>query len=247
MSDKYRKIDERMDKKWSVMCGRYSLICIDDLGNRFRIFNPMLGARSKFNIAPGTQQPVIVQGDSCRELVQMQWGLIPHWTKNLTAAHPIINARAESLAEKVSFSPLLKKRRCLVPASGFFEWKHEGTKKIPFYIHVNDQPLFAFAGLYDEWHDPKGIVLATYTIITTEPNALLATIHNRMPVIVSPDHEERWLNGEQPDTGQLKEMLAPYPAEKMAMHPVSPLVNTPSTDDERVIRPVASLNSQYTQ
>ena len=229
------------------MCGRYSLICIDDLGNRFRLFNPMLGARSKFNIAPGTRQPVIVQGGGGRELVQMQWGLIPHWTKEIKAAHPIINARAESLAEKPSFAPLLKKKRCLVPASGFFEWKNEGSGKHPFYLHLPDQPLFAFAGLYDEWYDPAGSVLATYTIITTEPNALLTPIHNRMPVILSQDHEEQWLAGSQPDAAQLKEMLAPYPAEKMAMHPVSPLVNTPSADGERVIRPVVSLNWPYTQ
>ncbi|MHB8164960.1 MAG: SOS response-associated peptidase [Methanoregula sp.] len=229
------------------MCSRYSLICIDDLGNRFRIFNPMLGARSKFNIAPGTRQPVIVQGAYGRELVQMQWGLIPHWTKMLKAAHPIINARAESLAEKPSFASLLKTKRCLVPASGFFEWKMEGAKKHPFYIQVTGQPLFAFAGLYDEWHDPAGTVLATYTIITTEPNTLMATVHNRMPAIVLQDHEEGWLAGGQLDTGKLREMLAPYPAEKMVLHPVSPLVNMPSSDDERVIQPVTSLNSKYTQ
>jgi len=227
------------------MCGRYSLICIDDLGNRFRIFNPMLGARSKFNIAPGTRQPVIVQGASGRELVQMQWGLV-HGTKNLKTVHPVINARAESLAEKSLLATLLKTKRCLVPASGFFEWKHEGARKIPFYIQVTGQPLFAFAGLYDEWHDPAGAVFGTYAIITTEPNALLATVHNRMPVIVPQEHEEQWLTGGQPDAGQLKEMFAPYPAEMMALHPVSPLVNTPSADDERVVQPVASLYSEYT-
>ncbi len=229
------------------MCGRYSLICIDDLGNRFRVFNPMLGARSKFNIAPGTRQPVIVQEAGGRELVQMQWGLVSHRTKDLKTAHPIINARAETLAEKPSFASLLKTKRCLIPASGFFEWKHEGTKKIPFYMSVNDQPLFAFAGLYDEWHDPTGTLLATYTIITTEPNPLMATVHNRMPVILAQEHEERWLTGESQDSGQLKAMLAPYPAEKMALHPVSPLVNVPSADDERVIRPVVSLDGEYTQ
>lgn len=223
------------------MCGRYSLICIDDLGNRFRIFNPMLGARSKFNIAPGTRQLVIVQGAGGRELVQMQWGLVPHWTNVLKTAHPIINARAESLAEKPSFAPLVKTKRCLVPASGFFEWKHEGARKHPFYLHLPDQPLFAFAGLYDEWHDPAGSVLATYTIITTGPNTLVATIHNRMPVILSQDHEEEWLAGGQPGAGLLKEMFLPYPAKKMAMHPVSPLVNTTSADDEQVIRPLSGL------
>jgi putative SOS response-associated peptidase YedK len=229
-----------------IMCGRYSLICIDDLGNRFRIFNPMLGARSKFNIAPGTRQPVIVQGASGRELVQMQWGLVPHGTKNLKSAHPVINARAESLAETTSFAPLLKTRRCLVPASGFFEWKHEGARRVPFYLHEKDQPLFAFAGLYDEWHDPAGTVLASYTIVTTGPNALVATVHNRMPAILSPGHEEGWLAGGPLEAGQFREMLASYPAEKMAIHPVSSLVNTPSADDERVVRPVVSLNGEYT-
>lgn len=229
------------------MCGRYSLICIDDLGNRFRIFNPMLGAHSKFNIAPGTRQPVIVQGAWGRELVQMQWGLVSRGTKTLTGTHPIINARAESLLEKTSFASLVKTKRCLVPASGFFEWKHEGARKQPFYLHLPDQPLFAFAGLYDEWHDTAGAIIATYTIITTGPNALVTPIHNRMPVILSPVHEEQWLVGGPPDAGLLREMLAPYPAEKMALHPVSPLVNTPSADDERVIRPVVSLNGPYTQ
>jgi putative SOS response-associated peptidase YedK len=246
VSKRHRKIDVRVDEKWIVMCGRYSLICIDDLGNRFRIFNPMLGARSKFNIAPGTRQPVIVQGASGRELVQMQWGLL-HWTKDLKAVHPIINARAETLAEKPSFASLLKTKRCLIPASGFFEWKHDGARKIPFYIHVNDQPIFVFAGLYDEVCDPTGAILTTYTIITTEPNPLMATVHNRMPVILAQEHEELWLTGESPNAGQLKEMLAPYPAEKMAMHPVSSLVNTPSADDELVVRPVLSLDGEYTQ
>jgi putative SOS response-associated peptidase YedK len=223
------------------MCGRYSLICIDDLGNRFRIFNPMLGSRSKFNIAPGTRQPVIVQGAFGRELVQMLWGLVPHGSKNFSSVHPVINARAESLLEKPSFASLLKTKRCLVPASGFFEWKHEGTRKIPFYLYAKDQPLFAFAGLYDEGYDPEGTLTATYTIITTEPNSIVATVHNRMPVILTQEHADQWLFGEQPDAGQLKEMLSPYPAEKMAMHPVSPLVNTPLVDDERVIRPLFGL------
>ena len=134
-----------------------------------------------------------------------------------------------------------------MPASGFFEWKHEGARKIPFYIHLPDQPLFAIAGLYDEWHDPAGTLLATYTLITTEPNALLATVHNRMPVIVSQDREESWLNSEQLDAGQLKAILSPYPAEKMVMYPISSHVNTPSVDDDRVVRSAASLNSQYKQ
>ncbi len=176
----------------------------------------------------------------------MQWGIVPHRAKNPKLAHPIINVRAESLAEKPSFVPLLKMRRCLIPASGFFEWKYEGAKKIPFYIQVNDQPLFAFAGLYDEWHDPAGTLLSTYTIITTDLNALMATVHSRMPAILAPDYEERCLTGGPLDTGQLRAMLAPYPAEKMSLSPVSSLVNTPTSDDGRVIRPVVSLDGEYT-
>jgi putative SOS response-associated peptidase YedK len=219
------------------MCGRYSLVCIDDLGNRFRVYNPMIGARSRFNIAPGNEMPVIVHARQ-DEIAVMRWGLVPHWTHDLHAAPPLINARAETLVKKPSFEPLLKNYRCLVPASGFFEWKKEGTRKIPFFVHLPQDPCFAFAGLYDEWHDPAGTVLSTYTIITTEANALMATIHNRQPVILSPEQEKVWLAGDVPGPGQLKEMLAPCPAERMAMYPVSFLVNSPVADDEQVIQPL---------
>jgi len=117
------------------MCGRYSLVFIDDLGNRFRVFNPMIGSRSRFNIAPGSEMPVIIHREK-NELVMMKWGLVPLWTQDIHTAKRPINARAETLSEKPSFKELLKNQRCLVPASGFFEWKKEGSKKIPFYIHL---------------------------------------------------------------------------------------------------------------
>ena len=128
------------------MCGRYSLICIDDLGNRFRVFDPMMGARSRFNVVPGDEMPVVVRGEK-NEIIRMRWGLIPHWTKDIRTAQRPINARAESLFEKPMFRPLLKAGRCLVPASGFYEWKKEGKRKVPFYFHLPESPLFAFAGL----------------------------------------------------------------------------------------------------
>jgi len=225
------------------MCGRYSLVCIDDLGNRFRVFNPMIGARSRFNIAPGAAMPVIVGGEASA-LVTMQWGLIPHLPKDSGTVRPLINARAETLLENPSFRHLIANKRCLVPASGYFEWKTEGHRKTPFYFSLPASPCFAFAGLYDEWHDPQGKKIATYTIITTEPNALSAPIHNRMPVILSRENEVRWLSRESPDAGQLNEILAPYPDHEMAVIPVSPLVNNPSIDDERVIEPVGSFCRQ---
>jgi putative SOS response-associated peptidase YedK len=224
------------------MCGRYSLVCIDDLGNRFRVFNPMIGARSRFNIAPGAAMPVIVGGEASA-LVMMQWGLIPHREKGTGTVRPLINARAETLAEKPSFRHLIADKRCLVPASGYFEWKTEGHRKTPFYFSLPSSPCFAFAGLYDEWHDPHGKNIATYTIITTAPNALSAPIHNRMPAILSRENEVRWLSREAPAAGQLNEILVPYPDQEMAVTPVSPLVNNPAIDDERVIAPVHSFGT----
>ena len=231
------------------MCGRYSLIFIDDLGNRFRVFNPMIGLRSRFNIAPGNEMPVIVNDDvngDKKNLVMMKWGLVPHWTRDIHSTKRSINARAESLAEKPSFAGLLKNQRCLVPASGFFEWKKEGTKKIPFYINLPKSPLFAFAGLYDQWNDPAGNSLLTYTIITVEPNELVAEVHNRMPSILSGENEDLWLSKNPLGAGDLKEILTPYPAENLSMYPVSPLVNRPDTDDERVIQPMESSDRQLT-
>jgi putative SOS response-associated peptidase YedK len=227
------------------MCGRYSLIFIDDLGNRFRIFNPMIGSRSRFNVAPGNEMPVIVHNKK-NELVMMKWGLVPNWVTDIQSTQRPINARAESLSENPSFTGLLTNHRCLVPASGFFEWKKEGNRKIPFYFHLPGAPLFAIAGLFDQWADPTGNLLTTYTIITTAPNKFVAKIHNRMPAVLLPGNEDRWLSKVPPDTSDLKDLLAPFPAEKMEMYPVSSLVNSPDADDERVIRPVNTLSNELT-
>ena len=223
------------------MCGRYSLVCIDDLGNRFRVFNPMLGARSRFNIVPGNEMPVIV-GAEKNELVLMRWGLIPHWTQDIKSTRPLINARAETIAEKPSFRNLITSSRCLIPASGFFEWKTEGHRKTPFYISLTGRQCFAFAGLFDEWYDPAGKKISSYTIITTVPNDLVAHVHNRMPAILTLENEVRWLSRDVLDTGQIKDILAPYPSGDMTIVPVSPLINNPAIDDERVIAPVNSFS-----
>ena len=222
------------------MCGRYSLICIDDLGTRFRVHNPMIGARSKFNVAPASEMPVIVRKEK-DEIALMRWGLVPHWTKDIKAAPKPINARAESLAGKPMFAPLLKSGRCLVPASGFFEWKKEGKRKVPFYFSLPKSPLFAFAGLYDTWYGTDGQRLSTYTIITCDSNSLLAEVHDRMPVILSRENEERWLSHEPPAQQDLARILVPFPAPEMKKVPVSDLVNSPAVDDERIIHPLFEL------
>ena len=222
------------------MCGRYSLVCIDDLGNRFRVYNPMIGARSRFNIAPGNEMPVIVRAAGKNGIAVMKWGLVPHWAKESSTAPNVINARAEELAEKPMFRPLLANRRCLVPASGFFEWKKEGKRKVPFWVRCKDAPLFAFAGLFDARLGPDGQHHSAYTNITCRPNALVAKTHDRMPVILTRENEERWISGDPLPPGSLGELLRPCPAGDMEMVPVSDLVNNPSVDDERVVRPLAS-------
>lgn len=227
------------------MCGRYSLICIDDLGNRFRVFNPMMGARSKFNVSPAREMPVIVRREQ-DEIALMHWGLVPHWAEDIRAAPRPINARAESLEEKPLFRSLLQNGRCLVPASGFYEWKKEGKRRVPFYIHLPESPLFAFAGLYDTWQGPDGTPLLTYTIITCEPNELLAEVHNRMPVILRREDEERWLSRDPSPIRDLLSILAPYPASGMTMVPVSDRVNNPAIDDERLVQPLDSRTGTQT-
>jgi putative SOS response-associated peptidase YedK len=228
-----------------TMCGRYSLVCIDDLGNRFRVHNPMIGARSRFNVAPGNEMPVIIRKEN-NVIVPMRWGLVPHGAEDLKSARTVINARADTLAEKPLFRPLLKYGRCLIPASGFFEWKREGKRRVPYYFHVPESPVFTFAGLSDTWQKPDGKLLAIYTIITCEPNSLVADVHTRMPVILAQENEGRWLSGDPLAPEDLKRILAPFPASAMARVPVSDLVNNPSVDDGRLIQPLGSLSSTQT-
>jgi putative SOS response-associated peptidase YedK len=247
-----------------IMCGRYSLACIDNLCGRFRIIDPTIGFRSHFNIAPGSTNPVIVVHERA-ESIMMQWGLVPHWAKDVSAwptlfrlpvmwgqlvphstkdvvpTHRPFNARAETLTENKMFRELLRGNRCLVPASGFFEWKHEDGRKVPFYVHVKDDPVFGFAGLYDIWHNPAGVMLQTYTIITTASNDLMAPIHNRMPVILRQDDEMRWLSRDVLPADEMHRILAPYPAEGMEAYPVSERVNSTAVDDGRLIEPVKGL------
>ena len=222
------------------MSGRYSLVCIDDLCGRFRVVDPAIGFRSHFNIAPGSQNPVIISHVRA-EAVMMQWGLVPHWARDITAVHRPINARAEGLMEKPMFRDLIRTRRCLVPASGFFEWKEQWGKQMPFYFHKPKDPVFAFAGLYDIWQNPAGTTLATYVIITTPANSVVAPVHHRMPAILRQDDEVRWVSRDPIAPAEMHRILAPAPAEDLVVYPVSDLVNAPVTDDERVIAPLPGL------
>ncbi len=227
------------------MCGRYALWGIDDLGGRFLIIDPMLGIRSHFNIAPGTENPVIIREQEGNRMRMMQWGLVPHRTRDSTTSPRPINARAETLTEKPVFADPLDRNRCIVPANGFYEWKKTGGHREPHFIHLRNKVLFGIAGLCDTWQDASGRTLATYTIITTEPNSLVSPLHNRMPAILRREDEQRWLDPPPPAAGELSELLSPYAAEEMAAYPVSPAANSPASNGEELIRPLQPQKSWF--
>jgi len=217
------------------MCGRYSLIVTDDLGARFRVYDPLIGLRSQFNVTPGREMPVVHDGAE-PGMECMVWGLVPFWAHDPSIGRKLINARAETVAEKPAFRASFAKKRCLVPASGFYEWKSEKGEKVPFYYQLEGGGHFAFAGLFDTWLDPAGGERRTFVIITTDVNALVGKIHDRMPVILHREDEEAWLDGES-DPGLLENLLAPFPAEEMAGYRVSTKVNNPENEGADLIEP----------
>jgi len=190
----------------------------------------------RYNVAP-TQDVVTVINNGSRHLEMLRWGLIPTWAKDESVGSRMINARAETLAEKSSFKRLLHNRRCLIVADGFYEWaKEPGTKsKTPMYITLKEHELFAFAGLWDSWRTASGQQLRTCTVITTEPNTLMASIHNRMPALLLPDALTTWLDPTVQDEQVLRDLLNPYPTELMVARPVSRLVNDPRHDSAELI------------
>jgi putative SOS response-associated peptidase YedK len=226
------------------MCGRYTQTqSIEQLVMRFQVQQIGLETPPRFNIAPTQPVAVVTQTpDDGRVLDSFRWGLVPSWAKDPAIGNKMINARAETLAEKPSFRTALVRRRCLVPADGFFEWKKEGegksARKQPLRIHLKSGEPFAFAGLWDEWTAPDGSPLRTCTIITTTPNALMGEIHNRMPAILRREDEGNWLDvagSERADVPFLMEMLRPYPDAEMAAHAVSTAVNSPAFDESGCI------------
>ncbi len=197
------------------MCGRYELIDGKRVYSRFQVAQPMLPIPDNGDVRP-TQQVVVLQTDQVLSL--MKWGLVPAWAKNPHIGSKMINARAETVASKPSFKKPLRFQRCLIPASAFFEWKGNPGAKVKYRVARKDGQLFGFAGLYESWrdpHDPNGGELTTCSIITTLPNDLVAPIHNRMPVILLPADEERWLDPDLTEPEAIVSLLRPYPAELM--------------------------------
>lgn len=192
----------------------------------------------RYNIAP-TQTIVGITDEGERQARAFRWGLIPFWAKDATIGSKMINARSETVAEKPSFRHALAKRRCLIPADGFYEWQKGPGGKTPTYVRFRDGRLFAFAGLWETWTPPEGSAVATCTVLTTEPNELMAPIHNRMPVILEPADESTWLDPDTPPARRI-ELLKPFAPEEMEAFPVSRRVNSPAVDDASLIEPVES-------
>ncbi len=222
------------------MCGRFTIVPTVDFHERFGLPAGM-AISPRYNVAPGQEVPVIVRGDRNRA-VPMIWGLVPSFAKDPMAGRPMINARAETLLEKPAFRGPVQKNRCLVPASGFYEWKKEGARRVPFYIRLKIAPLFSFAGLYGIRRDSEGgREIGTFTIITTEPNELVAGLHDRMPAILLREKEENWIRAGVVGAADLHGILAPYPPGEMEAFPVSGKVNDPGSEGPGLIQPLPGL------
>ncbi len=227
------------------MCGRFSLLTnVKVLLERFKIDVAEVRPEPRYNIAPAQIVATVIEAAS-RHLVPMRWGLIPHWAKEPKIGSKMINARAETVATKGVFKPALKKRRCLILADGFYEWQKVGSAKRPMYVRMKSREPFALAGLYERWKSPSEKIIQSCTIITTDPNALMKPIHNRMPVILKQKDEESWLDTTNEDLDSLTKLLKKYPANKMEAYEVSTYVNSPKNTGSQCIRPSTQTTLEF--
>jgi putative SOS response-associated peptidase YedK len=222
---------------FAAMCGRYTLTCPDKIAERFAVQAEIDLVLARYNVAPTQQIPAILDEDP-RKLTTLRWGLVPGWAKDEKVGASLINARCETAADKPAFRNAYKQRRCLVPADGFYEWKSTGLGKVPHHFTLKSGGLFAFAGVWESWRRPDGTPVRTVSLMTTKPNALVADVHDRMPVILAPDNERGWLDRSTP-VEALAGMLVPYPAEEMKVSPVSSAVSNARCDGPELLRPVA--------
>jgi putative SOS response-associated peptidase YedK len=218
------------------MCGRFSLGGTIRVGHLFDL-PTWPETPPRYNIAPGQDVPAVIQNreTGARECRPFRWDLVPSWAKDPAIGNRMINARSETAATKPAFRKPLRERGCVILADGFYEWKREGSRKQPYYIKLQNDKPFAFAGLWDHWQPQEGEPVETCTILTTTPNAVLRAIHDRMPVILPPDAYTVWLDPAMREIEPAQALLTPDPAAEMTVYPVSPRVNNP-----RMTRPSTS-------
>lgn len=229
-------------KSWRkiVMCGRFTLFSeLTRLMERFHLSNlKNVLYRPRYNIAPSQDVLCVINDGYKNRAGMIRWGLIPSFAKDKTTGYKMINARVETIDKKPTFKRLLERRRCLILADSFFEWKKQGNKKIPMRIHLKDNQPFGMAGLWDHWQSGDGEKITSCTIITTNSNKMLKPIHNRMPVILPEENEKAWLDRSIKDKGFLKSLLVPYDTEQMEVYEVSPAVNSPKNDSPECIKEI---------
>ncbi len=227
-------------RKLAAMCGRYSqLRSWSELVQIFAAMTaaPAPNALARYNIAPTQDVAVVRLGAAGRELLPMRWGLVPAWAKDVRMGVRLINARAETAAEKPAFRAAMRARRCLIPADGFYEWQAQASgPKLPFRIAMADGASFAFAGLWERWQSPAdGQMLLSCTILTTEANAVVRPIHDRMPVILAGSDYDAWLDSTGQSAAAVQRLLGPYAAAAMEAQALGPYVNRVANDDARCL------------
>ncbi|MFB4321620.1 SOS response-associated peptidase [Priestia sp. BR_2] len=219
------------------MCGRFTLISdLSEIVDTFDVSSVEYEYKPRYNIAP-SQTIAVINGSSGKRVLEgYRWGLIPFWAKDIKIGYKMINARAETLQSKPAFRHLITTKRIIIPSDGFYEWKREGKdKKQPYRFQIKSKGVYGFAGLYDEWKDPDGVILRSCTIITTKPNDLVADVHDRMPVILDHSAADTWLDPDIQDKDLILGLLRTYPGDSMRSYPVSALVgNVKNTGSELI-------------
>ena len=209
------------------MCGRYAQRSDPKrLAKEFKVAE-VLNVEPRYNIAPTQVVLAVRESPGGREMTLYKWGLVPSWARDASVGAKLINARGETVTEKPSFREAFRRRRCVIPADGFYEWQRKDGRKQPFFFRMRDERPFGFAGLWERWEGEGGEVINSCAVLTTEANEVLRPVHDRMPVILHPDDYELWLGAEARELGLVKEMLRPYPAEEMVGYPVGRGVNSP--------------------
>ncbi len=223
------------------MCGRFEIhSTIEIIARVFQIDAVTFDIKPNYNVAPSQDVPVVMNDGKKNRLIACHWGFVQSWSRDIKTGYRMINARGETVGQNRTFREAFVSSRCLVPADGFYHWKQEGKTKKPFYIRLKNGEPMGLAGVYSIWHSPEGEEVCTFTIITTDANDLLSSIHPRMPVIVHAEDYSLWLDPSVTDEVTLCGLLRPFPSDELELYPVTPKVNCFKYNDPENIRPIAA-------